>query len=132
MKEWRAWLQFSAVEILNPDAARPGTPIIGTRWVLVDKKNVGARAAMQRSQLKAKARLVVLGHREKAYVRSDAPTAVFAVRVRSADASNAYLQAERIDRPLTLRPPRPGTTGTRDAPGACPVHPIGLKSGIRA
>ena len=148
MKEWRAWLHFSAVEILAFDRVPPGVPIIGTRWVLVDK-NAGPRGEGQKTQIKPKARLVVLGHQEKAYIRSDAPTAshlAFTLicslastmqwRVKSADASNAYLQAEGMDRLLVLRPPHPAPAGldgkllrakgsiygTRDAPRAWWLH----------
>ena len=74
--------------------------------------------------MQAKSRLVVQGHREVVDIRSESPTASLLVIqillsvvsmkrwvVKSADASNAYLQGEAIDRLLILRAPEPPPPG---------------------
>eukprot|EP00971_Amphidinium_carterae_P273073 5420172-Amphidinium_carterae.1 len=149
-KEWNNWLQFQAVEILRKEDLPQPVQTIGTRWVHTDK-NERARRGGVKLPLLAKSRLVVQGHQEKVWIRSDAPTAsvlcfnlichVAATRrwsLRFADASSAFLQtAGRLGRLLVLRlpsPPPPGVPpdavlrargsiyGTRDAPRAWWLH----------
>ena len=141
-KEWDSWMKFSAVEVLTPEQVEqlPGdTPIIGTRWVHVDKnKKVRMMASgisgktkktteqiSREYPLLAKSRIVVQGNQEEETgIRSDSPTAsllgfnlVCSVavmkkwEVRAYDASTAYLQAKGISRLLILRPPRPPPPG---------------------
>lgn len=141
-KEWDSWMKFSAVEVLSPEQVEqlPGdTPIIGTRWVHVDKnKKVRMMAGGIKGKTKktseqiakeyplvAKSRIVVQGNQEEETgIRSDSPTAsllgfnlVCSVavlkrwEVRAYDASTAYLQAKGISRLLVLRPPRPPPPG---------------------
>eukprot|EP00971_Amphidinium_carterae_P145362 2880475-Amphidinium_carterae.1 len=145
-KEWDNWLRFQAVEVLKKSDFQDPPQTIGTRWVHVDK-NEKLRRGGAKVPILAKSRLVVQGHQERVWIRSDAPTAsvlcfniichIASTRqwvLRSADASSAFLQtAGRLGRLLLLRipdPPPPGLSkeflmrargsiyGTRDAPRA--------------
>ena len=118
-KEWKSWLLFDAVEVINQQDIPDGTKVVGTRWVHTDK-NASLRAAGQDVPILAKSRLVVQGHQESAPFRCDAPTASllsfnllcsYAVSrrwsLRTGDASNAYLQSDGVTRLLVLRVPDP-------------------------
>eukprot|EP00971_Amphidinium_carterae_P155260 3078858-Amphidinium_carterae.1 len=104
-KEWTAWMKFHAVEIVEKHKMPPQAILIGTRWIHTDK-NAAMRQPGQRTPIRPKSRLVVLGHLESGYVRSDAPTASLLAfqlvchlastlhwEIMSGDASNAFLQA---------------------------------------
>ena len=77
-KEWNNWVGFDACEVVPPEQAQqfldknPGTQIVPTRWVDIDKARQG-----EPEQLKS--RLVVRGDLEKSAqdggVRTDSPTA---------------------------------------------------------
>eukprot|EP00971_Amphidinium_carterae_P163059 3232868-Amphidinium_carterae.1 len=104
-KEWTAWMKFHAVDVVKKNKLPSQAILIGTRWIHVDK-NASTRQSGQRTPIRPKSRLVVLGHLESGYVRSDAPTASLLSfqlvchlastlhwEVTSGDASNAFLQA---------------------------------------
>ena len=132
-KEWNSWLNFGAVELLTEQQVQwlpKGVKIIGARWVHTDKaaKLRVPGTASENLPVQAKSRLVVQGHRAVVDIRSESPTASLSVInlllsvasmkrwiVKSADASNAYLQGEAIDRLLVLRAPNPPPPGV--APG---------------
>eukprot|EP00971_Amphidinium_carterae_P299981 5959581-Amphidinium_carterae.1 len=73
LKEWTAWMNFQAVDVIEWKDVPKDAEIIDTRWVHVDKASV-ARAPGQNSKIEPKSRLVVIGCQEKAWIRSDSPT----------------------------------------------------------
>eukprot|EP00971_Amphidinium_carterae_P040776 800275-Amphidinium_carterae.3 len=108
-KECQSWQKFGAAQLSQVPA---GVEIIPTRWVSVYKSST-TRQHGERTPLKAKARLVVLGQRESAWFRSDAPAvgatslnmlcssaAVFRWPLCSADAANAFLQTSQSESSL--------------------------------
>ncbi len=121
--EWSKWLDFDAVDnISNSEAERliaEGHQCIGTQWVETDKnEHLKGTPAYE---MKLKARLVVRGDQEHSIddLRSDSPTAdseAFALvlsfaaskklKLRSADITNAYFQADTADRLTLLRLPK--------------------------
>eukprot|EP00971_Amphidinium_carterae_P152193 3016717-Amphidinium_carterae.1 len=117
-KEWNSWKTFSAVDLI-PEAEIPkDAVVIPTRCVHVNKA-AGVRGTGE-AKLEAKSRLVVQGHKEQCWSRSDAPTgshlaftmicsfsASLGWVLKSTDASTAFLQAQGIGRLLLLRPPQP-------------------------
>ena len=141
-KEWKNWLIFEAVIVVDPDKIPKEAQVVTTRWVHTDK-NAIARSSGRKVPLLAKSRLVVQGHKELGTFRSDSPTASLLAfnlvcstaaskkwKLYAGDAPNAYLQGDPFQRLLVLRPPHPlpdenlagklliaksGIYGTRDA-----------------
>ena len=141
-KEWKNWLLFDAVSVIDADKIPENAEIVTTRWVHTDK-NAIARSSGKKVPLQAKSRLFVQGHKETGVFRSDSPTASLLAfnlvcsvaasmhwKLFAGDAPNAYLQGDPLQRLLVLRPPHPlpdeslqgklliaksGIYGTRDA-----------------
>jgi len=120
-------MEFEAFAVLTPEAVKRlprDVKVIGTRWVHTDK-NAKQRAAGGRFRdipVLAQRRLVAQGCQEYTYIRSDSPTASLLVvnllcsvaaakrwLICSADASNAYLQSDGIER--LIRAPQPAPPG---------------------
>ena len=73
-KEWKNWLIFEAVSVVDADKIPKNAQIVTTRWVHTDKNSI-ARSSGKKVPLLAKSRLVVQGHKETGNFRSDSQTA---------------------------------------------------------
>ena len=122
-KEWRAWLDKEAVEVVDTATSRDirqNKPdlIVPTRWVRTNKND-----GMENAEFKAKSRLVVQGFKDKSlgYYRRDAPTAsalaesitlavsaYMGFTLISKDVKNAYFSGKSLDRDIYLEQPRGG------------------------
>ena len=127
-KEWTAWMEKSAVDILSEKESRevvrakPGA-IIPTRWVRTNKND-----GLAGKPFLAKSRLVVQGFKDKSLgsFRRDAPTAsslaesvclavatMYQFILLSKDVKNAYFSGREIGRELYLRQPHGGLPGLK-------------------
>lgn len=122
-REWQAWLDKEAVEVMDPSTSREirqNKPdlIVPTRWVRTNKND-----GMEKAEFKAKSRLVVQGFKDKSlgYYRRDAPTAsalaesitlavsaYMGFTLISKDVKNAYFSGKSLDREIYLEQPRGG------------------------
>ena len=118
-KEWSNWAKYTDGKWITREEmeqmVRDGAEVIPTRWVDVDKAEVGEPE-------KLKSRLVVRGDLEDASkMRTDSPTAstemlnlVIALSacrdtpLKSGDISAAFLQGSKLDRVLILSMPKTG------------------------
>ena len=160
-KEWANWQKYSDGTWITEEELRdlqrrdPKVRVIPTRWVEVNKAELGEEAVL-------KSRLVVRGDLEDASkMRTDSPTcsqllmsltmvlsACRDVDVWAGDISAAFLQGSKLDRTLVLSQPRggiPGETpgkfymvsstiyGTKDAPRGWfkNLHNSLVKEGLR-
>ena len=160
-KEWANWMKYSdgvwidEKQLKEMQAKQPSLRVIPTRWVEVDKSEVG-----QKDQLKS--RLVVRGDLEDSTrMRTDSPTcsltatslalALAACRdtdLWGGDISAAFLQGSKLNRILVLAQPKSGIPdvepgmyflvsstvyGTKDAPRGWfqNLHQTMLKYGFR-
>ena len=160
-KEWANWQKYSdgtwitEEELKDLQRRDPKVRVIPTRWVEVNKAELGEEAVL-------KSRLVVRGDLEDASkMRTDSPTcsqllmsltmvlsACRDVDVWAGDISAAFLQGSKLDRTLVLSQPRggiPGETpgkfymvsstiyGTKDAPRGWfkNLHNSLVKEGLR-
>lgn len=161
-KEWANWEKYSDGKWITEDELRslqkkdPSVRVIPTRWVEVNKAEVGEEAVL-------KSRLVVRGDLEdSSRMRTDSPTcsqlmmsltmtlaACRDVDVWAGDISAAFLQQSKLDRTLVLSQPRGGIPGekegryytvsstiygTKDAPRGWfkNLHGTLIKEGLRA
>ena len=122
-KEWSAWKEKEAVDILSPEESekvRRKSPdlIIPTRWVRTNKAD-----GLEEGKMIAKSRLVVQGFKDRSlgYYRRDAPTAsalaesiclavsaYMGFTLISKDVRNAYFSGKSLDRDIYLEQPRGG------------------------
>ena len=123
-KEWHNWKFYSdgrlvtEEEVVQMMANNPNLKIIPTRWVDVDKSEIGEPE-------KLKSRLVVRGDLEdSSLMRCDSPTcsqtmislvltlaACRNTKLWSGDISAAFLQGSKLDRTLILSLPKDGVPG---------------------
>lgn len=164
LKEWNNWKQFQAVRVIPPEEAdafvnnNPNMEILPTRWLEVDKAEVG-------EEPKLKSRIIVRGDLERNNnLRTDSPTtsqlyfnlilsfsACSGYPLGAGDISAAFLQGAGIARVLAFKLPRGGVPddevkegslllaekavyGTRDAPRGFwkGLHETLIASGLRA
>lgn len=164
LKEWNNWKQFQAVRVIPPEEAEsfvrnnPNMEILPTRWLEVDKAEVG-------EEPKLKSRIIVRGDLERNNnLRTDSPTtsqlyfnlilsfsACSGYPLGAGDISAAFLQGAGIARVLAFKLPRGGVPdaevregslllaekavyGTRDAPRGFwkGLHETLIASGLRA
>eukprot|EP00435_Cladocopium_sp_Y103_P025818 s3297_g6.t1 len=125
-KEWKAWMDKEAVEVLNERRSREVREmypelIIPTRWVRTNKND-----GLEKQPFLAKSRLVVQGFKDKSlgYYRRDAPTASAIAEsvclaivaymhfiLISKDVKNAYFSGKSVNRDIYLEQPRSGLPG---------------------
>ena len=105
--ELQNFKDFEVYEEMNEADCDPDIPIISSRWI-VNKKGDG----------RVKARLVARGFEESQYLKSDAPTAdktsqrmflaiaaMKSWKTQSIDIKAAFLQSDKMDRKVYLKPP---------------------------
>ena len=122
-KEWRAWQEKEAVDILSEAESRrirENRPdlIIPTRWVRTNKND-----GLINEPFKAKSRLVVQGFKDKSlgFYRRDAPTAsalaeslclavtaYMSFTLICKDVKNAYFSGRSVERDIYLEQPKGG------------------------
>ena len=125
-KEWRAWLEKGAVEVLPLEESRKVLRdkqhcLIPTRWVRTNKSD-----GKPDEPFFPKSRLVVQGFKDRSLgqFRRDAPTgsalaeaivlslsAAFGFKMVCKDIKNAYFSGKEIGRELYLLPPKGGLPG---------------------
>ena len=106
-KEMLGWKENNTYDEVDDEGQRT----IESMWILTEKVIDGKKAV--------KARLVAMGNQEKADVQSDSPTGtkdalflVFAIgsmntwRPKTTDVKNAFLQGQKINRTVYLKPPK--------------------------
>ncbi len=72
--EWKCWLLFGAVIVVDQMNVPKDAQVVTTRWVYTDKDAL-AKASGKKLPTLAKSRLVVQGHKAIGDFRSDSPTA---------------------------------------------------------
>lgn len=127
-KEWRAWQEKGAVDVLDETSSREirrlkPDLIVPTRWVRTNKSE-----GLEDKPFQAKSRLGVQGFKDRSlgHYRRDAPTASalaesiclavsanLGFTVISKDVRNAYFSGKSLDREVYLEQPKGGLRGLK-------------------
>jgi len=127
-KEWKAWQDFAAVEVLGEAESRrvretKRNLIVPMRWIDTDKADGKLDEDGKPRPLEAKSRLVVIGFRDQSlgFYRRDAPTASrlaegvllalaagMGMTLELGDVKNAYFNGKQLDREVYLEQPAGG------------------------